>query len=189
MPRSKSYDVEQVFSNALIFVRKNGYRGCDMDRLIQVTQFNRRAFYLEFGKKELFFNELTKFYIDHSLIPMTKQLYLHNDMHANLTAYFNAYHALLKDGPCLLVRLLSEIGNDNSVINTLAKAYYDELTQHFIASFEKSKHALSSTGASKVEQLALQLMFLTQSYALTYNLPQGKEDIHLLLKRLLDDVA
>ncbi len=189
MPRAKTYNLEQVFEDALMFVRQNGYRGCDMERLIQVTKFNRRAFYLEFGKKETFFVELTRYYISHSLSPMSQQLYLHNDMHQNLTAFFNAYDELLNNGPCLLVRLLSEIGNENERISMLAKEYYDELIQHLIAAFEKSKHIFASNDAAKIEQIALQLMFLTQSYALTYNLPQGKQDIHLLLKRLIDGVS
>lgn len=91
MPRSKGYQLEKVFANALVFVRKNGYRGCDMERLIQVTHFNRRAFYLEFGKKETFFVELTKHYISHSLAPMSKHLYQQESLHENLTAFFQAY--------------------------------------------------------------------------------------------------
>lgn len=183
MPRQKNYQLDTVMAKAISYARLNGYRAANMQRLISVTKFNRRAFYLEFGNKQKFFERLVAFYITNTLDPLILQLNSSDDARVNLSAYFDAYRTLLDQGPCLLVRLLCEIGNESPTISTLANDYYDRLTQHFLAILEKSYRLPDQLHL--VNNIALQLMFITQSVAVSRSLAHRQHEIQMLLEELL----
>ena len=190
MPRNKGYHLESVFTKAIPYVSVMGYHASNLNTLIVKTNFNRRAFYAEFGNKLGFFEALLTYYINSELLPL--QLTLRdnlNPLKESLHKYFKAYASVLNAKPCLLIRLLEDLSTQSESIQSQARAFYDQLTQSFIAAIERSEAKGQVADSVNIESQALKLTFLTQNYAIACNLPQATDDIHLLIDSIIAELS
>lgn len=184
MPRKPKYTLDLIFEYAIPVVSVRGYRGCNMQDLLAKTGFNRRAFYLEFGNKQGFFEALVDHYIAKHLVPLESHLQDGEKAHAGILAYFLAYETLIMDKGCLLVSLLLEMGRHSDHIQHSGRLHYDRLQQLFIGLLEKAQENAELSISVDIEREALQLSFLTQGFAVSSALQQGKEDIQTVLDAL-----
>ncbi|MFC3123073.1 TetR/AcrR family transcriptional regulator [Agaribacter flavus] len=184
MPRKPKYRLDLVFEYAIPVALKHGYRGCSMQDLLTKTGFNRRAFYLEFGNKQGFYEALTKHYITQYLQPLETHLQQSEHAHSDISNYFLAYEKLIVNKGCLLINLLLEMGKQSKAIQHAGRQHYDRLQQLFISVLERAKEHGQLATSVDIEREALQLSFLTQGFAVSTALEQGKEDIKTVVDAL-----
>ncbi|MGQ8364163.1 TetR/AcrR family transcriptional regulator [Glaciecola sp. 1036] len=189
MSQKPKYQLELVLDYALPVVLERGFAGCNMQTLLEKTGFNRRAFYQHFDTKIRFFEALVAHYIEHKLNPLFSQFSTGSSVYQSISSYFNAYEKVITPNGCLLVKMLMEVGHQSETIQGLGRHFYDNLTQQLIGTLEKAQISGELSPQLNVEKEALQLTFLTQSFAVSANLKQGKEDIHTLIQALFESPA
>ena len=54
MPKQAQYDLPEILTYAVEIFTEQGYTKASMEEIIARTQFNRRAFYIEFKSKQGF---------------------------------------------------------------------------------------------------------------------------------------
>lgn len=184
MSRKAEYSLNQVFEAAIALVLAHGYRGCSMDTLISETGFNRRAFYLEFGSKQAFMSALVEYYIDQYLLPMQQAMLHEDDIPQAVVTYFTHYQKHIEQQGCLLVRLIVELGKEDENIQHLARHYYDQLQQTFIACLEKAVAHGQLKESLEIEPLALKLSCFAQGFAISNNIREGQSDALIIIESL-----
>lgn len=189
MPQTAQYKLHDVFESAIPLVLKLGYRGCSMDTLINVTDFNRRAFYIHFENKQKFIEALLKYYLDKYLLPLQEQLANAENKTHGIISYFKAYQDLIDKQGCLLVRLVLEMAKENDNIQSIARHFYDNLQLAFIANVELAITKQQLAQKYNAEQMALKLCCIAQGMAVSNNITQGDSDALLVIKSLFDNSA
>lgn len=186
MSRKPQYSIEEIFEAAIPVVLAKGYRGCSMEILINATSFNRRAFYKDFSDKQGFINALLAYYIEHHLLPLQKPLTVVENIPQAIVTYFEAYQTLINNQGCLLVRLVVELGKENTDVINQARRYFDNLQLTFIGCLERAvAHDELSTN-TQVEPLALKLSCFAQGFAVSNNIQQGDSDTFIVIKSLFE---
>lgn len=184
MARTRQYSLDEIYEQAIPLILQKGYRGCSMDTLINYTGFNRRAFYLEFGNKQKFISKLLEYYLANYLEPL-RQTMLENEQYVDsIVNFFQQYQTHLDKKGCLLVRLIIEMGVDDSSVQNLARLYYDQLQQSFIAQLEKAHKSKQFDNEVEIESLALKLACFAQGFAVSNAIKQGNKDALLVIKAL-----
>ena len=184
MSRKPEYTITQIFEAAIPLVLEQGYRGCSMETLINQTGFNRRAFYLEFGSKQHFFNDLVAYYIEHYLMPLQNDLLVASNIPEAIITFFTQYQHHINQQGCLLVRIIVELGKEDETIQHLARNYYDGLQQTFIACLEKAVLNQQLSEQTNIEALALKLSCFAQGFAVSNNIRQGQSDALIIIRSL-----
>lgn len=188
MPRKAQYTVEEIFESAIPVVLAKGYRGCSMDMLINVTDFNRRAFYLEFGNKQGFMDALLSYYISQHLLPLQQHLRASTGISQAIIDYFAAYQAHINKQGCLLIRLVVETGKEDNEIISQARRYFDNLQQSFIACIERAIDQNEFRHNVNVESLALKLSCFAQGLPVSNSIVQGESDALIVIKSLFAEL-
>jgi TetR/AcrR family transcriptional repressor of nem operon len=186
MSRKPQYSIEEVFEAAIPLVLAKGYRGCSMETLINATGFNRRAFYKDFSDKQGFMNALLAYYIEQHLLPLQKPLVALENIPQAIVEYFISYQSLIDRQGCLLVRLLVELGKENTSIVNQARRYFDNLQLTFIGCLERAITHNELNPNTQVESLALKLSCFAQGFAVSNNIQQGDSDTLIVIKSLFE---
>lgn len=189
MPRKQQYALNDVFNLAIPVVLEKGYRGCSMNTLINATDFNRRAFYLEFGNKQAFIEALVRYYIAHELMPMQLHLQGADNLAQGIINYFNAYQLHINRQGCLLIRLMVEIGKEDNNITREARRYFDNLQLTFIGCIERAVAQQEFGEQVNIESLALKLSCFAQGLAISNTIQQDDDDALLVIKTLFAELA
>lgn len=188
MPRKPQYALNDVFESAIPVVLAKGYRGCSMGMLINATDFNRRAFYLEFTNKQAFMDALLNYYITHHLVPLQHHLQTTEDIPQGIIDYFNAYQTHINQQGCLLIRLIVEIGKEDNNISNQARRYFDNLQLSFIGCIERAIAHQQISKQINVESLGLKLSCFAQGLAISNNIQQGDCDALIVIKTLFAEL-
>jgi AcrR family transcriptional regulator len=189
MPRKPQYALDDVFDAAIPVVLAKGYRGCSMDTLINATDFNRRAFYLEFGNKQSFIEALLDYYIIHHLVPLQVHLRATSNISQAIVDYFTAYQAYINKQGCLLIRLIIETGKEDNSITNQARRYFDSLQLSFIACLERAVAHNEFNNKVNIESLALKLSCFAQGLAVSNSIQQGESDALIVIKTLFAELS
>jgi TetR/AcrR family transcriptional repressor of nem operon len=118
----------KILTHAANFFTQQGYAKASMEEIIARTQFNRRAFYIEFKSKQGFLHAVLQHYIAHQLSACQQSLIARSDsVKKAIYNYFSAYHRLISKPGCLLVNCISELGRNDETVQYIAQHYYDAL--------------------------------------------------------------
>jgi AcrR family transcriptional regulator len=186
MSRKPEYELNEVFDRAIPAFLSHGYFACSMDTLINITDFNRRAFYIEFENKQAFADALLNYYIEYHLTPLQSELEVKAHFPQAIICYFKAYQQLIDKQGCLLVRLILELGKSDPNIQNQARRYYDNLQSSFIACLEKAVAHSELPASTNIEALAMKLSSFAQGLAVSNHLKQGDDDALIVIKTLFE---
>jgi AcrR family transcriptional regulator len=194
MPKKAQYDLVEVKQYAIEIFSEQGFATASMDEIIARTQFNRRAFYIEFGSKQGFLHAVLSFYIETQLNECQTNLIERKsdvDNHSGLGAiedYFSAYYQLISHHGCLLVNCLSELGQSDLEVQSMARHYYDSLQLCFIGCLERAQKHHQIRADISIESIALQLTCFAQGFAISSLLQDGENDVIIAMRQLLKSI-
>lgn len=189
MPKQAQYDLPEILTYAVDIFTEQGYAKASMEEIIARTQFNRRAFYIEFKSKKGFLYAVLKHYIEDQLSACQDSLIARKDSGTQaIYDYFNAYHALISQQGCLLVNCISELGRNDKEVQSIARHYYDSLQLCFIACLERAQKHQQIQTKINVESVALQLTCFTQGFAISSILQGGEGDVIIAMRELMSSI-
>ena len=79
MPKKAQYELSEILTYAVDIFTEQGYTKASMEEIIARTQFNRRAFYIEFNSKQGFLHAVLQHYIEHQLFHCQESLIARKD--------------------------------------------------------------------------------------------------------------
>lgn len=189
MPKQAQYNLPEILTYAVDIFTEQGYAKASMDEIIARTQFNRRAFYIEFKSKRGFLHAVLKYYIEHQLSACQDSLIARTDSGTQaIYDYFNAYHELISQQGCLLVNCISELGRSDQEVQSIARHYYDALQLCFIGCLERAQKHQQIRSKINVESVALQLTCFTQGFAISSILRGGEDDVIIAMRELMSSI-
>jgi TetR/AcrR family transcriptional regulator, transcriptional repressor for nem operon len=184
MPRKALYNVVQVLDQAVDVLLEHGFHGAIMDEIIARTDFNRRAFYLEFGSKQQFLYQVLEHYQQQKLAPIISHLTENRGLHS-IQAFFEDYVALVKGRGCLLINCIAELGVDDARIREIGRHYLDNLQISFIGCLERAIRHQQIRADIRIESTALQLTCYVQGFAINGILAGQTDELNLATQALL----
>ncbi|GAC26937.1 TetR/AcrR family transcriptional regulator [Brumicola pallidula] len=189
MPKQAQYDLPEILTYAADIFTQQGYAKASMEEIIARTQFNRRAFYIEFKSKQGFLHAVLQYYIKHQLSACQESLIARSDSGTQaIYDYFSAYHQLISKQGCLLVNCISELGRNDEVVQSIARHYYDTLQLCFIACLERAQRHQQIQSTINIESVALQLTCFTQGFAISSILQDGEDDVIIAMSELMSSI-
>jgi TetR/AcrR family transcriptional repressor of nem operon len=189
MPKKAQYDLPEILTYAADIFTQQGYANASMEEIIARTQFNRRAFYIEFKSKQGFLHAVLQHYIAHQLSACQESLIARADSGTKaIYDYFSAYHRLISKQGCLLVNCISELGRNDETVQSIARHYYDALQLCFIACLERAQKHQQIQSTINIESVALQLTCFTQGFAISSILQGGEDDVIIAMRELMSSI-
>ncbi|MFT6086220.1 MAG: TetR/AcrR family transcriptional repressor of nem operon [Glaciecola sp.] len=189
MPKKAQYDLPEILTYAADIFTQQGYANASMEEIIARTQFNRRAFYIEFKSKQGFLHAVLQHYIAHQLSACQASLIARTDSGTKaIYDYFSAYHRLISKQGCLLVNCISELGRNDETVQSIARHYYDALQLCFIACLERAQKHQQIESTINIESVALQLTCFTQGFAISSILQGGEDDVIIAMRELMSSI-
>jgi TetR/AcrR family transcriptional repressor of nem operon len=189
MPKQAQYDLPEILTYAADIFIQQGYAQASMEEIIARTQFNRRAFYIEFKSKQGFLHAVLQHYIAHQLSACQESLIARADSGTKaIYDYFSAYHRLISKQGCLLVNCISELGRNDETVQSIARHYYDALQLCFIACLERAQRNQQIQSTINIESVALQLTCFTQGFAISSILQGGEDDVIIAMRELMSSI-
>jgi TetR/AcrR family transcriptional repressor of nem operon len=189
MPKKAQYDLPEILTYAADIFTQQGYANASMEEIIARTQFNRRAFYIEFKSKQGFLHAVLQHYIAHQLSACQASLIARADSGTKaIYDYFSAYHRLISKQGCLLVNCISELGRNDETVQSIARHYYDALQLCFIACLERAQKHQQIESTINIESVALQLTCFTQGFAISSILQGGEDDVIIAMRELMSSI-
>lgn len=189
MPKKAQYELSTILSYAVEIFTENGYGKASMEEIIARTQFNRRAFYIEFNSKQGFLHAVLQYYIEHQLSLCQESLIARKESGTQaIYDYFNAYYELISKQGCLLVNCTSELGRSDPEVQSIARHYYDSLQLCFIACLERAQKHQQVQADINIESIALQLTCFTQGFAISSILQGGEDDVLIAMRALMSSI-
>lgn len=189
MPKQAQYDLPDILSYAVDIFTEQGYAKASMEEIIARTQFNRRAFYIEFKSKQGFLHAVLQHYIDNQLSACQESLVARKDSGTQaIYDYFNAYYQLISKQGCLLVNCISELGRNDEKVQSIARHYYDSLQLCFIGCLERAQKHQQIKTTINIESVALQLTCFTQGFAISSILQGGEDDVIIAMRELMSSI-
>jgi AcrR family transcriptional regulator len=190
MPKQAQYNINDILSYAVEIFTEQGFASASMEEIIARTQFNRRAFYLEFKSKRGFLHAVLQHYVDTQLSRCQESLVARRETGTvAIDDYFRAYYSLISEQGCLLVDCISELGRSDEQVQTIARHYYDSLQLCFIACLERAQKHQQIRPDVNIEAIALQLTCFTQGFAVSSILQDGEDDVLIAMRQVLSSVS
>ncbi|WP_412970929.1 TetR/AcrR family transcriptional regulator [Glaciecola sp. MF2-115] len=189
MPKQAQYDLPEILTYAVDIFTEQGYAKASMEEIIGRTQFNRRAFYIEFKSKKGFLHAVLAHYIENNLSACQESLIARKDSGTQaIYDYFQAYYELISKQGCLLVNCISELGRNDEKVQSIARHYYDSLQLCFIACLERAQKHQQIKSTINIESVALQLTCFTQGFAVSSILQNGEDDVIIAMRELMSSI-
>lgn len=184
MPRSALYNLDTILTQAIDIFLEHSFHGAIMDEIIARTEFNRRAFYLEFGNKQQFLYKVLQYYQEYQLSPIVHELETHQGM-LSIQAFFDRYLKLIHGRGCLLVNCVTELGKQDDTIREMGRRYLDRLQIDFIGCLEKAQHLGQIPKNVNIESTALQLTSYVQGFAVNAIIAESIDEMTIATAALL----
>jgi AcrR family transcriptional regulator len=189
MSKKAQYELSEILTYAVDIFTEHGYGKASMEEIIARTQFNRRAFYIEFNSKQGFLHAVLQHYIDHQLSHCQESLIARKDAGTQaIYDYFNTYYELISKQGCLLVNCISELGRSDVKVQSIARHYYDSLQLCFIGCLERAQKHQQLQANINIESVALQLTCFTQGFAISSILQGGENDVLIAMHELMSSI-
>ncbi|GAA4278893.1 TetR/AcrR family transcriptional regulator [Aquimarina mytili] len=140
MPKTETFNRNQVLQKATEVFHKKGYNGTSMQDLVDATSLNRSSIYNSFGSKLGMFMEVLSFYQSSGKDQMGKELMHSHNSSDTIKAIFEMYlNDILNDNDrkgCLIVNCKSEMVNQEPII----KSFMEQNQEQTLAMLEDVVH-------------------------------------------------
>ena len=169
MPKSVTFDREQVIENVMELFWKKGYNGTSMQDLVDVTGLNRSSFYNSFGDKFSLFGEALKFYQDRQNELLKESFSEARSPKNAIISLFKGISDDIRNGNqkgCMITSCTSEMSGDPLVKDFLV-ANKDKMVESFSTLIKQAQSSGEISLAKDPDTLALYLFSSLQGLRLT----------------------
>ena len=147
MPRTRTYQEDQVAELAMHRFWRHGYQGSAISDLVTATGVNRHGLYASFGDKQGLFRAAVAHYVDHMVTPAFARVEAPDAGLPEVRKYFDSQIALAEEtglpGPgCLMANAMTETAPHDPEIAAMVLAHMERLAAGF-------RNALSGTVGAK----------------------------------------
>lgn len=159
MARKPQFEREVALSSAMNLFWKQGYHATSMKDIELALDMRPGSIYAAFGSKHQLFQEAVVCYGDE-----TKQMFADTlasgdsqlaGFKALLTQTASRYHQSIPSKACMLVKVLLELSNQDTVDSQSVRRYMNELQSMFEEKFERAIEAGEIAQQANAKQLAL----------------------------------
>ncbi len=189
MPKTETFNRNQVLEQAMAVFHTKGYNGTSMQDLVDATSLNRSSIYNSFGSKLCMFLEVLSFYQKYSSDTFSKGLLQAYSAADSIKVIFditlkNILEDVNKKG-CLLVNCKSEMANQDPAI----KAFLEQNEEHMLAMLEdivsKGQMEKVFNNNQSASQYALYLYTAIQGLRMTGILNRNEIELRKIITTIL----
>ncbi len=189
MPKTETFDRNQVLQRATEVFHLKGYNGTSMQDLVDATTLNRSSIYNSFGSKLSMFLEVLSYYQSNVSGKIDGKLIHSHNASDMVSAIFEIYiDDILRDEDkkgCLIINCKSEITNQEPLINSFIEKSQDRMTtmlEDIVCNGQMEKIFNQNQTAS---QYALYLFSSIQGLRMTGIIHKNEEDLRNLIQNIL----
>ena len=170
MPKSVTFDREQVMENVKELFWRKGYNGTSMQDLVDVTGLNRSSFYNSFGDKFSLFEEALKTYQFQQDELLKESFSQAKSPKQAIISLFKGISDDIRSGNqkgCMLTSCTAELGAENEKIRDFLVDNKDKVVGSFATLIEKAQSVGEIDQKKSAKTLALFLFSSLQGLRLT----------------------
>lgn len=161
MPKSVTFDREQVIENVTELFWKKGYNGTSMQDLVNVTGLNRSSFYNSFGDKFTLFLEALKHYQSRQRDYLQE---LSNTAKTPKEAIQSLFEGISQElaseqetKGCFISNCISELGNQDAQVHRFLVENKDQMVNTFKILIQEAQQQGEIDASKDAKTLALYL--------------------------------
>ncbi len=180
MPKSVTFDREQVMQDVMELFWKKGYNGTSMQDLVDVTGLNRSSFYNSFGDKFSLFEEALKTYEKQQAITLQKFSKDAKTPKESIVSLFHGVSDDIRSGNqkgCMFTSCTAELGGENQQIHDMLVANKDKVVDSFIILIKQAQELGEISKEKSPETIALLLFTCMQGLRITSMLDPDLEAV------------
>ncbi len=189
MPKSETFNRNEVLQNAALIFHKKGYNGTSMQDLVDATSLNRSSIYNSFGSKLTMFLEVLSYYqanLDHNF---SKELVKSYNAKESIETIFNLHvEEIINDDDrkgCMIVNCKSEMANQEPSIKSFTEKNQDKMIASLEDIVSKGQMEKIFNQDQTAYQYALYLFSSIQGLRMTGILNKNEEDLQHLVSTIL----
>jgi len=131
--RYKEYNVNRVLEKCVTLFWENGFRGCSVNDIVEVTGVNRFSLYHEFEDKNGILYKALQLYRERYCEDKFNILKEEGQPKAIITKFYLSFLNKENVHPgCFFIHIGTELADTDVMINTLVKSYLGEIEQLII---------------------------------------------------------
>ena len=180
MPKSVTFDRDQVMANVMKLFWEKGYNGTSMQDLVDTTGLNRSSFYNSFGDKFSLYEEALAFYEDQQLSFLEAALSKHQSPRLSIISFFKSITSDISKGDthgCMLSKCTSEMSSQEPRLLPFLQKNKNRVLHIFTALIEKGQALGEISNGKKAATLALYLFSNLQGLRITSMLETDLEGV------------
>ena len=185
MPKSITFDRDQVMSNVMKLFWEKGYNGTSMQDLVNVTGLNRSSFYNSFGDKFSLYEEALSLYQSQQMENLHQVLHPDQSPKEALVSLFKGISSDIAKGNkqgCMLSKCTSELSAQEPRVMPFLKENKDRVVKLFATLIRKGQDEDEISRDKDPDTLALYLFVNLQGLKLTSML---ETDLQQVTKQIL----
>ncbi len=180
MPKSVTFDRDQVMENVMKLFWKKGYNGTSMQDLVDVTGLNRSSFYNSFGDKFSLYEEALSFYQERQMLNLNKLVSTYDSPRKAIISLFKGISRDVSKGDqmgCMVSKCTSELSNMEPRIMPFLKENKDRMLQVFQQLIKAAQEKGEISSDKDPETLSLYLFTNLQGLRITSMLESDLEGV------------
>lgn len=170
MPKSVTFDRDQVIENVMELFWKKGYNGTSMQDLVDVTGLNRSSFYNSFGDKFSLFEEALKTYQAQQNAMLQESFSQAKTPKQAIISLFKGISDDIRAGNhkgCMFTSCTAELGSENDQVRDFLVDNKEKVVASFATLIKKAQEAEEIDSRKNAETLALFLFSSLQGLRVT----------------------
>lgn len=189
MPKTETFDRQEVIASATDLFQKKGYNGTSIGDLVEVTKLSRSSIYNSFDSKLNFFLEVLNAYSRNYGGLFTEAINKATDSKMAIQNIFDLHLNIMVEDKtssgCLFVNTKAEMWNEDEIIGKNLKKGQNGLYKLFLNLIVKGKDDNSITAKTDSNEIALYLVTALHGFRLTGISHQNKSDLKKIKKMIL----
>lgn len=188
MPKTETFDREEVLNKVTELFWEKGFNGTSMQDIVDATQLNRSSIYNSFGDKQKLFQQTLLFYQQHQqagVLDGLEKLPAKEAIRKIFEAVLEAIDMKINHRGCFLTNSTTELASQDDQTNKFLKSNLEGLTSLLQSILERGKVSGELNPKLNVEQTALYLFSSIQGIRVTAMLVPAKESIQAVIDRSL----
>ena len=180
MPKSVTFDRDQVIENVMELFWKKGYNGTSMQDLVDVTGLNRSSFYNSFGDKFSLFEEALKTYQKQQNDMLQESFTQAKTPKQAIISLFKGISDDIRSGNqkgCMFTSCTAELSGEDARIHDFLVENKDKVVDSFKLLIQKAQENGEIDARKDAETLALYLFSNLQGLRVTSMLEPNLEAV------------
>ena len=180
MPKSVTFDRDQVMENVMKLFWKKGYNGTSMQDLVDVTGLNRSSFYNSFGDKFSLYQEALGHYQQQQMRMLNQVKNEHESPKEAIISLFKGISRDVEQGDhrgCMVSKCTSEMSNLEPRIVPFLKENKDRVLNVFRSLIQEAQAKGEIHPGKDPDSLALYLFTNLQGLRITSMLESDLEGV------------